>query len=76
MASTYTVGELAAVVTFGMERSMRKLLVDAGAQIDEYKVDPSERVPREVVIDLIALRPDRVGRVLAAFLRRADTVND
>ncbi len=67
----YTVGQLAARVTGGNERTMRKLLNDAGgARYDEYANDPDEPVSREQVVDLLALRAgDRVGRVLAAVLR-------
>ena len=65
----YSVGGLADVVTGGDEVAMRKLLKDAGADIDELATDRSERVPREVVIDVAAVRAgDRVGRILAEVL--------
>lgn len=51
------------------ERTIRKLLNDAGAKIDEYAINPDETVSRELVIDLFAIRAgDRVGRVLAGLL--------
>jgi hypothetical protein len=53
------------------EQSARELLNDAGAELDEYKIDPSELVTRDQVIDLVALRAgDRVGRKLAELLRK------
>ena len=72
MRDTFTVGELAATVTGGDERAMRKLLNDAGAdpRLDEYAANPAEQVVRETVIDLFAMRAgDRVGRKLAELLR-------
>lgn len=53
------------------ERAARKLLNDAGAnpRLDEYTENPSEVVPRALVIDLVAIRPDRVGRKLVELLR-------
>lgn len=68
----FTIGELAAAVTGGNERAMRKLLNDAGAtpRLDEYATAPTETVGRLVVVDLLAMRAgDRVGRVLAPVLR-------
>ena len=52
------------------EAMTRKLLVDAGADIDELTVDPDELIPREVVINLAADRAaDRIGRRLVELLR-------
>jgi hypothetical protein len=52
------------------ESVVRKLFVDAGVEIDELKVDSTERVSRE---DLIALWTDRAdkreGRLLAGLLK-------
>jgi hypothetical protein len=72
MRDTFTVGELAAAVTGGNERAMRRLLNDAGAdpRLDEYAANPVEPVAKETVIDLLALHAgDRVGRLLADLLR-------
>ena len=52
------------------EAMTRKLLVDAGADIDELAIDPDEFIPREVVINLAADRAaDRIGRRLVELLR-------
>jgi len=68
---TFTIGELAQRVTGGNERTIRKLLNDAGAhpRLDEYTTDPGEVVGRDLVVDLFALRAgDSVGRRLRVLL--------
>lgn len=68
---TFTIGELAARVTGGNERTIRKLLNDAGAdpRLDEYAETPAEVVSRDLVVDLYALRAaDWVGRALGLVL--------
>ncbi|MDI7277232.1 MAG: hypothetical protein QME94_14750 [Anaerolineae bacterium] len=67
---TFAVGMLAQAVTRGNERTMRKLLNDAGARLDEYRQEPGETVSRDIVVRLYAQRAgDRVGRKLAELLR-------
>mgnify|MGYP005859623773 CR=1 FL=1 len=69
MNHSFTIGELADAVAGGNERTMRKLLNDVGADLDEYADDPDERVARDVAVALYALRAgDRVGRALARLL--------
>lgn len=71
---TFTVGELALAVIgpyTGAVRAMTKMLNDAGAvpRLNELEDDPAAVVPRELVIDLLAMRAgDRVGRKLAEVL--------
>ena len=54
---SYRISELMKVLKLN-ERTVRKLLVDAGANLVELDQDTSERVTRQAVIDLWA---DRVG---------------
>ena len=66
----FTIASLAEEVTGGNMRAMRKLLVDAGADLDEYSEDGAETVSREIVMDLFALRAaGRAARKLVELLR-------
>jgi hypothetical protein len=66
----YTIFTLASRLTGGDERAVRKLLNDAGAGLDEFKSDPSERVSRAVLVDLLTMwAGDRVGRILGDMLQ-------
>ena len=66
----FTIGEITKAVTGGNERAARKLLNDAGANLDEYTENPDEPVSRETVIYLAAIRAgDIVGRRAARLLR-------
>jgi hypothetical protein len=66
---SFTIGELADRVTGGSERAMRTLLATVGADLDVYAENPTEAVPRQMVIDLFATRAgDRVGRKLGELL--------
>lgn len=72
MDEVFTIGQLAERVTGGNEAAMRKLLRDAGADVDELRQDLEETVSREAVIDLVAMRAgDRVGRLCAEVLHGA-----
>ncbi len=75
---TFTIGELARRVTGGNERTIRKLLNDAGAdpRLDEYAEDPGQVVSRELVIDLFALRGRRLRVLLGETMGgAADATN-
>lgn len=76
MMGDFTIGQLAERVTGGNEAAIRKLLRDAGADLDELRQDPEETVSREVVIDLVAMRAgDRVGRMCAEVLHGAQLLD-
>ena len=68
---SFTIGELSERVTGKNERTIRKMLNDAGAdpRLDEYATNPGETVSRDLVVDLFALRAgDIVGRRLRVLL--------
>lgn len=66
----FTIGEIAQAITGGNERAARKMVNDAGANLDVYKTDPGELIPREVLITLLADNPGgRTGRKAAELLR-------
>jgi len=68
---TFTLGELAQLVTSGSLRAMARMLNDAGANpaLDKNEPDRSAVVARQTVSDLAAARAgDRVGRVLGRLL--------
>jgi hypothetical protein len=54
------------------EQTVRKLLNDAGAELNENKIDPGELVTRDQVLDLVAVlrAGGRAGRELAELLRK------
>jgi hypothetical protein len=67
---TFTISELAYEAGTS-EPAMRRMLNAAGAapRLDEHSKDRTERIPRQLVIDLVALRDgDRLGRKLRALL--------
>lgn len=68
---TFSISELAYAAGTS-EPAMRRMLNAAGAspQLDEQSTDRTERIPRQLVNDLIARRAgDRIGRKLATLLR-------
>ena len=67
----FTIGEIAQAITGGNERAARKMANDAGADVDEYKIDPGELIPRDVLITMLAENPGgRTGRKAAELLRQ------
>ena len=67
---SFSVGELADLVTGSNEQAVRQLLKYAGADIDPLAHDVTETVSREAVIDLLADRcGDRVVSKLTGLLR-------
>lgn len=69
----YTIGEITKAITGGNERAARKMINDAGMtpRLDEYKIEPGELIPRDVLIELLADNAgSRTGRKAAELLRQ------
>lgn len=75
---TITIGDMAQVLR-AHERLVRGMLWDVNPEIDRYAENPDEIVPREHVVDLVAIRPDiRTKKLLGTLLtddEGADTQN-
>ena len=70
MENEFTIQELADCLLVP-ESMLRKMLNDAGANIDELANNPGELIPREKVINLIAdHKSARVGIKLGELLRK------
>ncbi len=69
--NTFSISELAYAAGTS-EPAMRRMLNAAGAspQLDERSMDRTERIPRQLVHDLVVRRGgDRIGRKLATLLQ-------
>lgn len=66
----YNLGSLAAAITGGNVTAMAKILNDIGMtpRLNELEPDPGAFIPRLVLIDLAAVRTDRIGRKAAELL--------
>jgi hypothetical protein len=72
--NTFSISELAYAAGTS-EPAMRRMLNAAGAspRLDEQSMDRTERIPRQLVNELVARRAgDRIGRKLATLLQQGE----